>query len=57
MGTKIKRKAGMIALRAEVIKLGIQGIQEGLNPHFLKEKLEVFLDPKMRTPAEGGGGH
>ena len=43
----------MIALRSELIKVGIQGIQEGLNPHFLKEKLEVFLDPSMRTQGEG----
>jgi chemotaxis protein MotA len=53
MGTKVKRKSAMIALRAELIKVGIQGIQEGLNPHFLKEKLEVFLDPSLRTV----GGH
>lgn len=52
IGTKIKRKANMKALRAEVIKLGIAGIQEGLNPHFLKEKLEVFLDHNMRSTGE-----
>lgn len=52
MGTKLKRKAELINIRAEVIKLGIAGIQEGLNPHFLKEKLEVFLDPSMREGEE-----
>ncbi len=52
MGTKLRRKAELIAMRAEVIKLGIAGIQEGLNPHFLKEKLEVFLDPSLREIEE-----
>ena len=52
MGTRIKRKAELVAVRAEVIKVGIAGIQEGLNPHFLKEKLEVYLDPKLRTSEE-----
>lgn len=52
MGTKIKRKSAMIAMRAEVIKVGIQGIQEGLNPHFLREKLEVFLEPNLRSKGE-----
>lgn len=54
LGTKIKRKAAVLQQRNELIKVGIQGIQEGLNPHFLKEKLEVFLDHKYRTPEEGG---
>jgi len=53
MGTKVKRKAAIMQQRAELIKVGIQGIQEGLNPHFLKEKLEVFLDHKYRTHEEG----
>lgn len=47
-GTKLKRKAQQRALVKEVIKLGVVGIQEGLNPHFLKEKLEVFLDSSLR---------
>ncbi len=55
MGTKIKRKAAVLQARGELIKVGIQGIQEGLNPHFLREKLEVFLEHKLRTPDEGGG--
>lgn len=53
MGTKIKRKAAIMQQRNELIKVGVQGIQEGLNPHFLKEKLEVFLDHKYRTHEEG----
>ena len=55
LGTKIKRKAAIQQVRNELIKVGIQGIQEGLNPHFLKEKLEVFLDHKYRT--HEGAGH
>jgi chemotaxis protein MotA len=37
MGTKVKRKAAIQQMRNELIKVGVQGIQEGLNPHFLKE--------------------
>ena len=47
-GTKLKRKAQQKMLVKEVIKLGVIGIQEGLNPHFLREKLEVFLEEKLR---------
>ena len=32
----------------EVVKLGVVGIQEGLNPHFLQEKLEVFVEEHLR---------
>lgn len=53
MGTKVKRKAAIMQMRNELIKVGIQGIQEGLNPHFLKEKLEVFLEHKYRAHEEG----
>jgi chemotaxis protein MotA len=48
LGTKIKRKAVIAQAKNELIKVGIQGIQEGLNPHFLKEKLEVFLEHKYK---------
>jgi chemotaxis protein MotA len=51
-GTKLKRKAVMRALGKEVVKVGVVGIQEGLNPHFLQEKLEVFLEEHLRR-AEG----
>lgn len=53
MGTKVKRKAQIMQMRNELIKVGVQGIQEGLNPHFLKEKLEVFLEHKYRSHEEG----
>jgi len=33
-------------MNKEVIKLGVSGIQEGINPAFLREKLEVFLEKK-----------
>lgn len=50
-GTKLKRKAAQRMLQKEVVKLGIVGIQEGLNPHFLQEKLEVFVEEKLRRHA------
>lgn len=53
MGTKVKRKAALMQMKNELIKVGVQGIQEGLNPHFLKEKLEVFLEHKYRTHEDG----
>lgn len=53
MGTKVKRKAVIVQQRAQLIQMGVQGIQEGLNPHFLKEKLEVFLEHKYRSHGEG----
>jgi chemotaxis protein MotA len=48
MGTKLKRKAAQKMLTKEVVKLGVVGIQEGLNPHFLQEKLEVFVEEHLR---------
>jgi chemotaxis protein MotA len=50
-GTKLKRKAAQRMIAKEVVKLGVVGIQEGLNPHFLQEKLEVFVEEHLR------GGH
>ncbi|MBL7716528.1 MAG: flagellar motor protein [Bdellovibrionales bacterium] len=47
-GTKIKRKATQRMVAKEVVKLGVVGIQEGLNPHFLQEKLEVFVEEHLR---------
>lgn len=55
-GTKLKRKAVQRALAKEVVKLGVVGIQEGLNPHFLQEKLEVFVEEHMRRTDGGHGG-
>ncbi|HAR43241.1 MAG TPA: flagellar motor protein [Bdellovibrionales bacterium] len=54
MGTKIKRKAAQRMLTKEVVKLGVVGIQEGLNPHFLQEKLEVFVEEHLRRSDDGG---
>ena len=53
-GTKLKRKAAQRAMLKEVVKLGVIGIQEGLNPHFLAEKLEVFVEEHLKR-GEGGG--
>jgi len=51
-GTKLKRKAAQRMLTKEVVKLGVIGIQEGLNPHFLQEKLEVFVEEHLRRDDE-----
>jgi len=48
IGTKMKRKAAQRMLSKEVVKLGVVGIQEGLNPHFLQEKLEIFVEEHLR---------
>ncbi|MEK6706921.1 MAG: flagellar motor protein [Bdellovibrionota bacterium] len=52
-GTKLKRKAAQRMMTKEVVKLGVVGIQEGLNPHFLQEKLEIFVEEHMRRNTEG----
>lgn len=52
-GMKLKRKAGQRMLGKEVVKLGVTGIQEGLNPHFLQEKLEVFVEEHLRRGPDG----
>jgi chemotaxis protein MotA len=54
-GTKLKRKAAQRQMVKEVVKLGVTGIQEGLNPHFLQEKLEVFVEEHLRRTDEGHG--
>ena len=51
-GTKLKRKAQQRMMTKEVVKLGVIGIQEGLNPHFLQEKLEVFVEEHLRRGDE-----
>jgi len=51
-GTKLKRKASQRMLAKEVVKLGVTGIQEGLNPHFLQEKLEVFVEEHLRRSGD-----
>jgi chemotaxis protein MotA len=45
---KLKRKASERMVAMEVIKMGVIGIQEGLNPSFLQEKLEVFAHQSTR---------
>jgi chemotaxis protein MotA len=46
-GTKLKRKAQQRTLLKEIVKMGVIGIQEGLNPHFLQEKLEVYIQARL----------
>lgn len=55
-GTKLKRKAAQRMMAKEVVKLGVVGIQEGLNPHFLQEKLEVFVEEHLRRHEDGKKG-
>jgi len=52
-GSKIKRKAAQRMIQKEVVKVGVVGIQEGLNPHFLQEKLEVFVEEHLRRHDDG----
>ncbi len=54
-GTKLKRKAAQRMMAKEVVKLGVVGIQEGLNPHFLQEKLEVFVEEHLRRTDDKKG--
>src|SRR4029078_5610196 len=54
-GTTLKRKGSQEMMSKEVVRLGVIGIQEGLNPHFLQEKLEVFVEEHLRRTDEGGG--
>lgn len=51
-GTKLKRKAQQRLMTRELVKIGVIGIQEGLNPHFLQEKLEVFVEESLRRGEE-----
>lgn len=53
-GTKMKRKAGQRMLTKEVVKIGVVGIQEGLNPHFLQEKMEIFVEEHLRRDGDKG---
>ena len=45
-GTNLKRKAHINLLRGEIVKLGVIGVQEGVNPHFLQAKLEAYAQEK-----------
>jgi chemotaxis protein MotA len=48
-GQKLKRNAQVRRIAKEAVKQGVVGIQEGVNPHFLKEKLTAFLKQNMKT--------
>jgi chemotaxis protein MotA len=52
-GTKLRRRAAHRASLRELVMVGILGIQEGLNPTFLREKLEVYgrVGRRASTPA------
>lgn len=47
-GSKLKRRAALRAESRELVMQGVLGIQEGLNPQFLREKLEVFVEESRR---------
>lgn len=47
-GTKLKRRAAKRMVSKEVVKLGVISIQEGLNPHFLQAKLEIYVSEASR---------
>jgi chemotaxis protein MotA len=47
-GTRLRRLAEKRARFQELVMQGVLGIQEGLNPHFLREKLQVLLDESPR---------
>lgn len=51
-GTKLKRKAAQRLMTREVVKLGVIGIQEGLNPHFLQERLEIYVEEHLKEVQE-----
>lgn len=40
---KVRRQAAYRSVERELVKMGVLGIQDGMNPHFLQEKLKVFL--------------
>ena len=51
--------AGKLALRSDeemrlktIILEGVIGIQSGMNPRILEEKLKAFIPPNLRTPEE-----
>jgi chemotaxis protein MotA len=61
LGNKLKLKSKVELLIKEMILEGILSIQAGENPRIVREKLEVFLPPKLQQAAkeqdkEKGGG-
>jgi chemotaxis protein MotA len=52
---KLKRKAAERSMAREIVKMGVIAIQEGQNPNFLQEKLEVYAHQSSRKkPAPSG---
>ena len=50
---KLKRRVDSRLVSKELVKAGVIGIQEGLNPHFLEERLKVFLEDSSRPVLSG----
>ena len=50
--TKLEQKSQEEAIIMEIIKQGVISIMEGDNPMIVRNKLEAFLSPAMRKPAE-----
>jgi chemotaxis protein MotA len=49
---KLKQRSKEESTRMNIIVAGVLGIVAGENPRTIREKLESFLAPKDRTPAE-----
>ena len=49
---KLKQRSKEESTRMNIIVAGVLGIVAGENPRTIREKLESFLPPKDRTPAE-----
>jgi chemotaxis protein MotA len=49
---KLKRKSTQRKVARELVKMGIIGIQDGLSPGFLQEKLEVYAHQSMRKASK-----
>jgi chemotaxis protein MotA len=45
--TRTRRIAERQIFEREIVRAGVIGIQEGLSPQFLEEKLQVFLSPDL----------
>jgi chemotaxis protein MotA len=56
LATKLKAKMKHESHMGEMCLEGILAIQSGDNPRIVREKLNGFLPPKLRSTGEGGGG-
>ncbi len=56
LGIKLKGRMKHEAHIGEMSLEGILSIQAGDNPRIVREKLDGFLSPKLRTGSEAGGG-